>query len=404
MESLLPGLEGAIDLAYMDPPFATGNEFTVTTEVGDPAERRSRRRLPGVASPAYRDSWAGGLGGYLAWLRERLVLLRRLMAPTGTVFVHVDRRAAHHVKLLLDEVFGADRMVNEIIWCYTGPSAPGMKGFGNKHDTLFWYANGPTWTFNVDAVRLPYKESTRRNEGRRTGFTTGNPDLVVKLHPLGKYPEDWWVIPVEAPASRARTSYPTQKPERLLRRILLAASDEGSLVADFCSGSGTTLAVAEKLGRRWIGCDASPLAIHTIRKRLLGIAERRAFEVERLGSTPGEVSGDPPRLAVELTSPARRALEVTFRGYVPADPGRLRDADRAKLTTWSDALDYWAIDWDAAGGPFHPRSIAYRTRERRSLPLTAAHEYARPGRQRVTVMAVDVFGNETRESLDVDVG
>ena len=404
MESLLPGHEGAIDLVYMDPPFATGNDFTVTTEVGEPAGRRSRRRLPGVASHAYRDSWAGGLGGYISWLRGRLVLLRRLLAPTGTAFIHVDRRAAHHVKLLLDEVFGADRMINEIIWCYTGPSAPGMKGFGNKHDTIFWYANGPTWTFNVDAVRLPYKESTLRNEGRRTGFTTGNPDLVVKLHPLGKYPEDWLVIPVEAPASRARTPYPTQKPERLLRRILLAASHEGSLVADFFSGSGTTLAVAEKLGRRWIGCDASPLAIHTTRKRLLEIAERKPFEVQRLDVSPGDIAVEPPRLAVELSSPARRALEVTFRGYVPADPGRLGAADRAKLANWSDALDYWAIDWDGAEGPFRPRSIAYRTRDRRSLPLTAAHEYARPGRRRVDVMAVDVFGNEVRESLDADVG
>jgi DNA modification methylase len=403
MEVLLQELAGRIDLVYIDPPFAAGGGHTVTTEVGDPAERASRRRLPGVASPAYRDSWPGGIAAYLAWLHPRLALMRRLLARDGTAFVHVDRRAAHHVKLLLDDVFGADRMINEIIWCYTGPSSPGMRGFGNKHDTIFWYANGPSWTFNVDAVRLPYKESTRRNEGRRTGFTTGNPDLVVKLHPLGKHPEDWWVIPVEAPASRVRTAYPTQKPERLLRRIILAASREGSLVADFFSGSGTTLAVAEKLGRRWIGCDASPLAIHTARKRLLEIAERRPFEVARAGGRQ-EARGEAPRLSVGWRSTARGAVEVAFKGYAPAGPGRLADADRAKLAAWSDALDYWAIDWDFAGGPFRPSSIAYRTRERRSLPLALAHEYGRLGRRRIAVRVVDVFGSEAEEFLDVEVG
>ena len=106
-------------------------------------------------------------------------------------------------------------------------------------------------------MRLPYSESTRRNEGKHTGFTTGNPSLVVELNPLGKYPEDWWALPVEAPASGVRTGYPTQKPERLLERVLLAATREGDLVADLFSGSGTTLAVAERLHRRWIGCDAS---------------------------------------------------------------------------------------------------------------------------------------------------
>jgi adenine-specific DNA-methyltransferase len=403
MEWLAPGLEGAIDLAYLDPPFGTGSELKVTTEVGDPARRASRRRLPGVSSPAYSDSMAGGFGAYLGWLRPRLVLLRRLLAPAGTAFVHVDRRAAHHVKLLLDEVFGAERMINEIIWCYTGPSSPGMRGFGNKHDTIFWYANGPSWTFNVDAVRLPYKESTRRNEGRRTGFTTGNPDLVVKLHPLGKHPEDWWVIPVEAPASRVRTPYPTQKPERLLRRIILAASREGSLVADFFSGSGTTLAVAEKLGRRWIGCDLSPLAIHTTRKRLLEIEGRTPFEVLRPAAGK-EARGKAPGLVVGWSPAGRGAVEVALGGYVPADPGRLAGADRAKLATWSDALDYWAIDWDFSGGPFRPRSIAYRTRGRRSLPLAAVHEYGTPGRRRIAVRAVDVFGSEAAETLDVEAG
>ncbi|HVR76193.1 MAG TPA: site-specific DNA-methyltransferase [Planctomycetota bacterium] len=317
--SLLEELSGGIDLIYLDPPFATGLDFKAAVEVGEGRGVRgqdgarlpgSRRRRDGaVEGSAYRDVWGSDPGPYLVMLQERMEAVRTLLAPSGTVFVHVDRRAAHHVKLLLDDVFGPERLLNEIIWCYTGPSSPGMRAFSNKHDSIFWYAKGPTWTFNVDAVRLPYKESTKRNEGRRTGFTTGNPDLVVVLNPLGKYPEDWWTIPVEAPASAVRTGYPTQKPERLLERVIRAASNPDSLVADFFCGSGTTLAVAEKLGRRWIGSDTSPLAVHTVRKRILGIAGRRSFEIReerraesRRGPLPGSASTSAPieRRALEL--------------------------------------------------------------------------------------------------------
>ncbi len=285
LEALRGKFEGKIDLVYIDPPFATGSDQLVAMEIGDHDLRSPRsQRQPMAEETAYRDRWGRGLGSYLGMLRERILAIRPLLSPAGTLFVHLDRRVAHHAKFILDEAFGEARLINEIVWCYTGPSSPGMKGFSNKHDLIFWYANGRKWTFNVDSVRLPYNPSTRRNEGRRTGFTTGNPDLRVVLNPLGKHPEDWWTIPVEAPASSVRTSYPTQKPERLLERILRAASNEGSLIADFFCGSGTTLAVAEKLGRRWIGCDSSRFAIHAVRKRILGIEGRRAFEV--LEATP----------------------------------------------------------------------------------------------------------------------
>ncbi|MGQ9588699.1 MAG: site-specific DNA-methyltransferase, partial [Planctomycetota bacterium] len=300
MESLAERFRGRIDLVYVDPPFATGRKFVFTTRVGE--GDRSTRRIrsqPAVAGEAYEDRWGRDPAEYLTMLRERLVLMKGLLSPRGTIFVHLDRRAAHPVKLVLDEIFGEDRLVNEIIWCYTGPSSPRMRGFANKHDTLFWYANGDEWTFNADAVRLPYKASTLRNQGRRTGFTTGNPDLVVRLHPCGKYPEDWWVLPVEAPASRRRTAYPTQKPERLLERVLLAASREGDLVADFFAGSGTTLAVAERLRRRWIGCDSSPAAVHVTRKRLLGVERRAPFALAGFSETPA-LPRDAPRLAASL--------------------------------------------------------------------------------------------------------
>jgi adenine-specific DNA-methyltransferase len=269
-------------LIYIDPPFATGMDFAVSSPVGEGKTRRTRAR-PSIADKAYRDAWGAGVTSYLDMMHPRLKLLRELLAPQGSIFVHLDRRVGPHVRLLLDEIFGPEKFINEIVWCYTGPSSPRMRSFANKHDLIFWYARGDRWTFNVDEVRLPYAESTKRNEGRRTGWTTGDPDLVVKLNPLGKYPEDWWHLHVVAPASPERNGFPTQKPEALLERIIKAASKPGDLVADFFCGSGTTLAVAEKLGRRWVGCDAGRWPIHTARKRLLALDGLKPCEVLHLG-------------------------------------------------------------------------------------------------------------------------
>ena len=393
LRTLEAELAGRIDLIYVDPPFATGSDFRIAVEVGGPRPG-TRRRGPTVEGIAYRDARGPDLGAYLEALHARLVILRRLLSPRGTIWVHLDRRAAHPAKLVLDEVFGEDRLINEIAWCYTGPGSPGMRGFSNKHDTLFWYANGPRWTFNVDAVRLPYKESTKRNEGRRTGFTTGNPDLVVVLNPLGKHPEDWWAIPVEAPASRVRTPYPTQKPEKLLERILLASSREGDLVADFFSGSGTTLAVAEKLGRRWVGCDSSRFAIHTARKRLLEIPGAGPFEI----ASAAEADGQPaalPRLHAEVESRGS-SIRATLTGYEPAGEGD------AAVKRWSDAIDAWAVDWDfQADGIFRPGFAAWRSRRRREIPLTAsAFGSVGTAPRRIAFKAVDVFGSEALAILE----
>ena len=393
LHSLEADLAGRIDLIYVDPPFATGFDFRIAVEVGD-SQPGTRRRGPTVEGIAYRDARGPDLGAYLEALHERLIVMRRLLSPRGTIWVHLDRRAAHPAKLVLDEVFGEDRLINEIAWCYTGPGSPGMRGFSNKHDTLFWYANGPRWTFNVDAVRLPYKESTKRNEGRRTGFTTGNPDLVVVLNPLGKHPEDWWAIPVEAPASSVRTPYPTQKPEKLLERILRASSREGDLVADFFSGSGTTLAVAEKLGRKWVGCDSSRFAIHTARKRLLEIPGARPFEIASAAADADGGRAVAPRLHAEVECRGD-SIGATLSGYEPAG-----ESDGA-LTRWSDAIDAWAVDWDfQEDGIFRPAFAAWRSRRRREIPLTASAFGSVRAARRIAIQAMDVFGSEALAVLE----
>ena len=396
--ALQPGFERKIDLVYIDPPFATGDDQIAALEIGDAGQRSARSTVdPMPTRTAYGDRWGRDLAPYLGMLASRLAGIRPLLAPTGTIFVHVDRRVAHHVKFLLDEVFGEDQMINEIIWCYTGPSSPGMKSFANKHDVIFWYANGPRWTFNVDPVRLPYNPSTQRNEGRRTGFTTGDPSLVVKLNPRGKFPEDWWLIPVEAPASSVRTSYPTQKPERLLERILLAASNEGDLVADFFCGSGTTLAVAERLGRRWIGCDASVFAVHTARKRLLGNAERAALDVLRLEA---ESAASAVSVSVELSSGGSSGRLLKIVGFESTGTGNVPEEIRSKIRSWSDWIDYWCVDFDWQGGPLEPDFVAFRARRQRSLPLACELPAARRGTGRVAVRVIDVMGREALTVVD----
>jgi len=284
----------SVDLIYLDPPFnskATYNvlfaeqngtrsqaqikAFDDTWHWGMESEEAFHElvtegpgKLPDLMDALRRFLGTNDMMAYLAMMAIRLVELRRVLKSTGSIYLHCDPTASHYLKLVMDAVFGHSHFLNEIVWCYTGPSSPGMRIFGRKHDIIFWYARGSKWTFNVDAVRLPYAESTKRNEGRRTGWTTGNPNSIVQLNPLGKWPEDWWRMHVLPPAARERLGYPTQKPEALLERIIQASSNEGDLVLDPFCGCGTTIAVAERLKRRWIGIDSSSVAIELTKQRL----------------------------------------------------------------------------------------------------------------------------------------
>jgi DNA modification methylase len=257
LTALLPTLAGQVDLLYIDPPFGTGADFTAKGE--------------GIA---YSDRWEDGLGEYLSTMLEQLELFRALLSDRGTIFVHCDWHVSHYLRCLLDEVFGADAFKNEIVWRYRRWPTK-TRAFQRMHDVLFWY--GPS-RGEAHAWTQPYEKlakSTLETWGTKrqvADFSTGRrkpsqTDEETKGAPMS----DVWEIGIIAPIARERVGYPTQKPEALLRRVIEAASRPGDLVADFFSGSGTTLAVAEKLGRRWIGCDAGRVAIETTKKRLLGL-------------------------------------------------------------------------------------------------------------------------------------
>ncbi|MCI4352695.1 MAG: site-specific DNA-methyltransferase [Thermoplasmata archaeon] len=283
--SLLPELAGKIDVIYIDPPFATGQDFSFKVEVGG---QEFRKEASIIEQKAYRDTWGRGFDSYLKMIYDRLSLMRELLSETGSVFVHLDYRVAPYVRCILDEVFER-RIINEIAWCYSGPVQQKIRNLPTKHDTIFWFAKGPDYKILKDNIRIPYDQQTVDRVKYRGPGGFVRPKGTIELDARGKIPEDWWKDIPYLNAGVELTGYPTQKPARLLRRIIELSSEPGDLVADFFCGSGTTLAMAEELGRRWIGCDLSRFATHVTRKRLLGNPKVSPFAIQNLGKYERQV-------------------------------------------------------------------------------------------------------------------
>ena len=284
MSHLLKDYRGKIDLIYIDPPFDSKADYKKKIELKGKIAYNDNNFFE---EKQYGDIWTND--EYLQFMYERLILLRELLSDKGSIFVHCDWHKSHHLRCLLDEIFGNDKLVNEIIWCYTGPGSPGMKQFNRKHDTIFWYSKNNQWIFNENDVRIPYKDP---NQMPRNAFlsSTGNDfsdEAIKAMREKGRIPDDWWEFSVAARKKidgLNRMGYPTEKPETILERIIKASSNPGDLVFDCFMGSGTTQAVAMKLGRRFIGADINLGAIQTTTKRLLNIMnDNNLFEGEKVG-------------------------------------------------------------------------------------------------------------------------
>ncbi|HUH99188.1 MAG TPA: site-specific DNA-methyltransferase [Anaerolineales bacterium] len=312
MAALLPEYAGRISLIYADPPFFTNRKYAARIGRGEDSRKPDQWAL----AEGYHDHWLD-LDTYLDFLYPRLELMYRLLSPGGTLYLHLDWHVDSYARVLLDEIFGPDHLLNEIIWAYHGPS-PIRRAFNRKHDTILAFVKGDGFTFNADAVREPYHPSTIQTfkASARAGFGK-MPDLE-----RGKVPEDWWYFPVVARLHNERTGYPTQKPEGLLERIILASSNQGDLVADFFCGSGTTALVAARLGRKFIACDITRRAVHTTRQRLTA-SSTQAFSLERQGSFDPQYGASSKKIKAEVSS------------------------DSIRITT-SLPLDYWEVDpaWD----------------------------------------------------------
>jgi adenine-specific DNA-methyltransferase len=289
-----PSLRGKVDLIYIDPPFDSKADY------------RTKVNLPGVELEqkptvieqfAYSDTWSDGTASYLAMITPRLILMRELLADTGSIYVHLDWHVGHYVKILLDEVFGKRYFDNEIIWHYS-QGGKSTEGFAKKHDLMFIYTKSANRYFDGKAVRMPFtphkQDKSGKNYGGRMGvdedgreyvekWGTGMKKLYRYYLDEGKVPENVWsdIQSIQSDAGE-RSGYATQKPEPLLERVILASCPIGGIVLDVFGGSGTTAAVAEKLGRRWITTDLGKPACMIMRKRLIDL-EAKPFLYQAIG-------------------------------------------------------------------------------------------------------------------------
>lgn len=538
------------------------------------------------------------MDSYLEWFYESALLLRELLHEKGSLYVHLDYRVAHYAKLVLDELFGMDRFVSEIVWKRRSGIVKQTKTFGACTDAILMYSKTEEYVYYRQFTTVGSDEYVKERfkytdeQGRRyrlsnlvnpayrptlryeyKGFAPPPNGWAISLERMkqfdkeGKlefpktkggriqrrqYLDEWEGYPVQNlwtdiyqinPVAAERLDYPTQKPEALLDRILKASSDEGDLVMDCFCGSGTTSAVAERLNRRWIACDLSRFAIHTTRKRLLGIPNVKPFVVQNLGKyerqawqmaefpangkdhleeqrereaayrkfildlyhatpmtgytwlhgvksgrmvhvaavdapvtqadvkaiareawkaiasgKPGEVGKTAPtkasvdilgwEFALEVNELAKQVaaesrVDVSFR-YIPRDvldkkaveqgdlkffelgalsvdvkqKGRevtLRLSDfvipiddvpeevRKAIKHWSQFVDYWAVDWDFKNDTFHNQWQAYRTRKDPKIELQTKYEYKEPGKRQIVVKVIDILGNDTTKTLEINV-
>jgi len=554
--------QGGLKLIYIDPPFDVGADFSMDIEIGDETFIKKPNILEEIA---YRDTWGKGADSFIAMIYERLVLMRDLLAEDGSIYVHCDWRVSAYIKNILEEVFDGQYFRNEIIWQGAiGDTSAKNKKFIKSHDTIFLFSKSdkPVWndSFQVygEASEKLYRFSDDKGRFRLAPidnpggggyfYDLGYGELVPKngyrmpketalewinsgilFVEKGKVPgkklymgegvrcRDVWV---DIPSLQGSESigYSTQKPEALLERILQASSNDGDLVADFFCGSGTTAAVAEKLSRKWISTDLGKFAIHTTRKRMIGVQRRlkadnkdyRAFEILNLGKYERQhFIGINPSLReeerqkqlqeketafLELILKAYRAEKIEhFSAFHGKRAGRLvaveltdfsvfysqdsiANAEAAlsgnakaaskivvekgrivKLTKdkkslikreiltrhWTDWIDYWSVDFDFESkreiirvkkeelSPdaqttlegmgdaqqnlpvweeqwtgdyiFENEWQSFRTKKDRSLELKSVAHECPPGRRKIAVKVVDIFGNDTMTIVEVMV-
>ena len=228
---------GVIDLIYADPPFNTGKDWG-----------------------AFNDKWEGGLKGYLKFMEPRLVEMHRLLKDTGSIYLHCNHKSSHYLKVMMDGIFGMKHFRNEIVWHYNRGS-PSSVDFPRNHDVILRYAKSDAYIFNADAIRVSYSQATiKRRKYRHKDVRNGKSDL----HALGKLPDTVW----EYGLAQHGVKYPTQKPLKLLERIIKASSNQGDVVFDPFCGSGTTLVAADRLQRKWIGIDQSQEAVDISQERI----------------------------------------------------------------------------------------------------------------------------------------
>jgi len=280
------GFRGKIDLIYIDPPFMSNADYVRKVELRGLKETKTEIDNANLLQQTmYFDMWKND--AYLQFMYERLMLLKELLSETGSIYVHLDWHVGHYLKLLMDEIFGQDNFRNEIIWVYSGATSPGIKVYARRHDYILWYTKSENYTFEPDRIRQEYSEASKKMAGRKKKFHHGKEEVIIELPENGKFPEDWIYIPTGIALAKEHLGFQTQKPKALLERIIKASSNPDDLVLDCFIGSGTTARVAQKLERRWIGCDINKGAIQLtsreLQKIILGQIKKKETKCSSFG-------------------------------------------------------------------------------------------------------------------------
>ena len=330
----------SVDLIYLDPPFNSKADYNLI--FNEPGKLdKSQAQIKAFDDTWHWDSEASGIAlnelaqnkpqiaeliswlsrqgklqesmaAYLAMMATRLIELHRVLKLSGSIYLHCDSTASHYLKVLMDMVFGVKNLRNEIIWCYTS-GGKSKRTFAQKHDTILFYTKTDDYIFNADDVRVPYSEKTLANY--KPGLMGSTYTAEVKLHKEGKIPEDWWIIAIASKSTREYLHYPTQKPAALLERIIEAGCEKSGVVLDPFCGCGTTIDVAQKLGRHWLGIDVTWLAIDLVEKRL-----KAAYGSKIAGKF--EVHGKPYDVASAqaLANKSKKEFEIWAISLVGAAP------------------------------------------------------------------------------------
>ena len=281
---LLNGYRGKVDLIYIDPPFDSKANYTRSVALRGESKKLNAEGYNAVEQIQYSDMWQAD--AYLQFMYERLILLKELLSEQGSIYLHCDHHKSHHLRLIMDEIFGEDNFVNEIVWYYPDNFQGNVRGFATNHNALFWYSK--TNSYNYHKVMTPLSKVTKRDrriwskeEKKLVAARDENGKIIYEDFTEKKVDSVWTIgqSSTTKEASKEYIGYPTQKPEALLERIIKASTNPDSIVLDCFAGSGTTPAVAQKLGRRWIACDINKGAIQTTAKRLTGIMQSQAQQL-----------------------------------------------------------------------------------------------------------------------------
>ena len=383
-------MAGRLKLIYIAPPFFSKAKYDAVISLYDD----EGKKLSSVKHPAYDDVWHKDMAGYMTMMCERLLMMKELLAEDGTLWVHLDWHVVHYVKVFLDEIFGEENFINEIVWQYKSGGSS-KRHFARKHDTILVYCKSKKYYFAPPKEKSynrdfkPYRFKDVREYRDETGWYT-----MVTM-------KDVWQVDMVGRTSAERTGYATQKPEALLQRIVESATKEGDLCADFFCGSGTLGAVAEKSGRRWICCDGSQLAVSAALKRLYNLGASVAMAQETCpvwnDSTKARSRIELEVACEELTGSDKDVFTICLKDYIIEKlPDSLSEKDRLAMENILkenplSLIEYWSVDFDFDGKVYRP-AISF-SRERGRLPLRCEMLRPKNNRGRILVKTVDVTGN-----------